>query len=90
MTAANRDPDHAARYGELPPTPWQHAMEFAGVDAGDPLPAHDWQSECVRLRAVLARIVNEFDALNGHECKRTCGQCIKCIAQSGLSPAVGS
>lgn len=36
------------------------------------------------LRGALSRIVRDFDALNGAECKRGCGSCIKCIAQDAL------
>lgn len=37
-----------------------------------------------KMQAALDRIVNEFDDLNGNECKNGCGKCCRCIAREAL------
>ena len=39
-----------------------------------------------RWGAALSEIHNRFGELNGRECSRECGQCIKCIAAKALIP----
>ena len=40
-----------------------------------------------KLRAALVRIDREFNELNGQECTRGCGECIRCIAREALHGA---
>lgn len=37
-----------------------------------------------KLVAALETIVRDFDQLNGTECSRGCGKCIRCIAKAAL------
>lgn len=42
------------------------------------------RASALRMSAALRKIVNEFDALNGTECARGCGTCIRCLALAAL------
>lgn len=44
----------------------------------------DDRTQSLRMSAALRKIVSEFDALNGTECSRGCGKCIRCIARAAL------
>ena len=66
-----------------------HAAEQAAERINETITAlriaHDAERRNLdRANSALERIVKQFADLNGKECERGCGQCIRCIACAGL------